>query len=176
VLEEAEPLFESMHPFFEELNPILSYFNFHQATLAGFISNAAPDLSGDFGGDRYQVNVGIIESTSFTRHMKRPDSERGNAYLSPNALQRAIALGTFESFDCSPVPNGQLANPEDAENANPVQKDSLKRAPCLVAPTSMYNGKKFVGLVRGQAPNRRAPGFREGNSPAVDPNPNDPEN
>ena len=176
VLEEAEPLFESMHPFFEELNPILSYFNFHQATLAGFISNAAPDLSGDFGGDRYQVNVGIIESTGFTRHMKRPDSERGNAYLSPNALQRAIALGTFESFDCNPVPNGQLVNPEDAENANPLQKESQKRAPCLVAPTSMYNGKQFVGLERGQAPNRRAPGFREGNRPAVDPNPSDPEN
>jgi virulence factor Mce-like protein len=176
VLEEAEPLFESMHPFLEELNPILSYFNFHQATLAGFISNAAPDLSGDFGGDRYQVNVGIIESTGFTRHMKRPDSERGNAYLSPNALQRAIALGTFESFDCAPVPGGQLRNPEDAETENPLQKDGKKRAPCLVAPTSMYNGKQFVGLERGQAPNRRAPGFREGNSPAVDPNPGDPEN
>jgi phospholipid/cholesterol/gamma-HCH transport system substrate-binding protein len=175
VLEEAEPLFESMHPFFEELNPILSYFNFHQATLAGFISNAAPDLSGDFGGDRYQVNVGIIESTGFTRHMKRPDSERGNAYLQPNALQRGIALGTIESFDCAPS-GGERLNAEDAETANPLQKESLKRAPCLVAPTSMYNGKQFVGLERGKAPLRRAPGFREGNKPAVDPNPNDPEN
>ena len=171
VLEEAEPLFEEMHPFFEELGPILSYFNFHQATLAGFISNAAPDLSGDFGGDRYQVNVGITESTSFTRHMTRPDSERGNAYLSPNALQRGIALGTFESFDC---PHGELRNAEDAEKANPLQKEGLKRAPCLVAPPSMYNGKQFVGLESGQTPNRRAPGFREGNTPAVDPNPSDP--
>jgi phospholipid/cholesterol/gamma-HCH transport system substrate-binding protein len=171
VLEEAEPLFEEMHPFFEELNPILSYFNFHQATLAGFISNAAPDLSGDYGGDRYQVNVGITESTSFTRHTKRPDSERGNAYLSPNALQRAIALGGFESFDC---PGGERPNAEDAEGANPVQKDGLKRPPCLIAPPSMYNGKQFVGLERGQAPNRRAPGFREGSKPAVDPNPANP--
>jgi phospholipid/cholesterol/gamma-HCH transport system substrate-binding protein len=171
VLQEAEPLLEELHPFFEELNPILSYFNFHQATLAGFISNAAPDLSGDFGGDRYQVNVGIIESTGFTRHLKRPDSERGNAYLQPNALQRGIAVGGFESFDC---PHGERQNAEDAENANPVQKDGLKRAPCLVAPTSMFNGKQFVGLERGEAPNSRAPGFREGNKPAVDPNPNDP--
>jgi hypothetical protein len=38
----------------------------------------------------------------------------------------------------------------------------------------MYNGKQFVGLESGKAPNRRAPGFREGNSPAVDPNPADP--
>jgi phospholipid/cholesterol/gamma-HCH transport system substrate-binding protein len=171
VLEEAEPLFEELHPFFEELNPILSYFNFHQATLAGFISNAAPDLSGDFGGDRYQVNVGITESTSFTRHMKRPDSERGNAYLQPNALQRAIALGTFESFDC---PGGERLDPHDAENANPLQKDSQKRPPCLVAPPSMYNGRQFVGLERGKAPFRRAPGFREGNKPAADPHPDDP--
>jgi phospholipid/cholesterol/gamma-HCH transport system substrate-binding protein len=171
VLQEAEPLFEELHPFFQELNPILSYFNFHQATLAGFISNAAPDLSGQFGGDRYQVNVGIIESTGFQRHMKRPDSERGNAYLQPNALQRAIALGTFESFDC---PHGERGNAEDAENANPLQKEGLKRAPCLVAPTQMFNDKQFVGLERGEAPHSRAPGFREGNSPAVDPNPGDP--
>jgi phospholipid/cholesterol/gamma-HCH transport system substrate-binding protein len=171
VLEEAEPLFEQMHPFFEELNPILSYFNFHQATLAGFISNAAPDLSGDYGGDRYQVNVGIIEPTSFIRHYKRPDSERGNAYLQPNALQRAIALGGFESFDC---PHGERVNAEDAEGADPLRKDSLKRPPCLVAPPSMYNGKQFVGLERGRAPLRHAPGFREGTKPAVDPNPSDP--
>jgi phospholipid/cholesterol/gamma-HCH transport system substrate-binding protein len=171
VLQEAEPLLEQLHPFFQELNPILSYFNFHQATLAGFISNAAPDLSGDFGGDRYQVNVGITESTSFTRHMTRPDSERGNAYMQPNALQRAIALGTIESFDC---PHGERPNAEDAENANPIQKDSQKRAPCLVAPPSLYNGKQFVGLESGQAPNRPTPGFRQGTRPAVDPNPSDP--
>jgi phospholipid/cholesterol/gamma-HCH transport system substrate-binding protein len=171
VLEEAEPLVEELHPFFEELNPILSYFNFHQATLAGFISNAAPDLSGDFGGDRYQVNVGIIEPTSFTRHMTRPDSERGNAYLQPNALQRAIALGGFESFSCS---GGGRPNAEDAESAPPLLKNSLKRPPCLIAPPSMYNGKQFVGLERGRAPTRRAPGFREGSAAAVDPNPSDP--
>jgi phospholipid/cholesterol/gamma-HCH transport system substrate-binding protein len=171
VLEEAEPLFEQMHPFFEELNPILSNFNFHQSTLAGFISNAAPDLSGDFGGDRYQVNVGIIEPTGFVRHLKRPDSERGNAYMQPNALQRAIALGTIESFNC---PGGEKPMAEDAEGSNPLQKEGQKRPPCLVAPSSMYNGKQFVGLESGQAPFRRAPGFREGNSPAVDPNPADP--
>jgi phospholipid/cholesterol/gamma-HCH transport system substrate-binding protein len=171
VLEEAEPLFEELHPFFEELGPILSYFNFHQATLAGFISNAAPDLSGDFGGDRYQVNVGIIEPTGFTRHMTRPDSERGNAYMQPNALQRAIALGTIESFDC---PGGERRDAQDAETANPLQKDGLKRPPCLVAPPSMFNDKRFVGLERGEAPVSRAPGFREGRTAAVDPSPADP--
>jgi ABC-type transporter Mla subunit MlaD len=173
VLKEAEPLFEQLHPFFQELNPILSYFNFHQATLAGFISNAAPDLSGQYGGDRYQVNVGIIESTGFQRHMTRPDSERGNAYMQPNALQRAIALGTIESFDCTPS-GGERVNAEDAEGSDPFRKDGMKRPPCLVAPPSMFNGKQFVGLESGEAPNRSAPGFREGNKPATDPNPGDP--
>jgi phospholipid/cholesterol/gamma-HCH transport system substrate-binding protein len=175
VLREAEPVFEALHPFFQELNPILSYFNFHQATIAGFISNAAPDISGDFGGDRYQTNVGIVESTSFQRHTRRPNSERGNAYMQPNALQRGIALGTLESFDCRPS-GGEVRDPEDAENVNPIQKDGSKRAPCLVAPTSLYNGKQFVRPSRGEAPNRPAPGFRDGNKPAVDPNPSDPLN
>jgi hypothetical protein len=40
----------------------------------------------------------------------------------------------------------------------------------------MFNGKQFVGLERGEAPKSRAPGFREGSKPAVDPNPGDPLN
>ena len=85
--------------------------------------------------------------------------------------QRAIALGVFESFDC---PGGERRSSEDAEGANPLQKDNLKRPPCLIAPPSMYNGKQFVGLEPGRAPFRRAPGFREGSTAAVDPNPSDP--
>jgi hypothetical protein len=77
----------------------------------------------------------------------------------------------FESFDC---PGGERRSAEDAEGAPPVVKNSLKRPPCLIAPPSMFNGKQFVGLERGRAPTRRAPGFREGRTPAVDPNPNDP--
>jgi phospholipid/cholesterol/gamma-HCH transport system substrate-binding protein len=175
VLQEVEPVLEELHPFFQELNPILSYFNYHQATLAGFISNAAPDLSGDFGGDRYQVNVGITESTSFQRHRVQPPNERGNAYMSPNALQRAIALGTIESFSCAPA-GGEQRDPQDAETATPLNKDSMKAPPCFVQPPSLYNGKQFSRLERGEAPNRSAPGFREGSEPAVDPNPSDPLN
>jgi hypothetical protein len=117
------------------------------------------------------VNVGIIEPTGFQRHTKTPDGTRGNAYLQPNALQRAIALGTLESFSC---PGGERPTAEDAEGADPLRKDGLKRPPCLVAPGSMFNGRQFVGLESGRAPFRRAPGFREGGSPAVDPNPADP--
>ena len=45
-LRAGEPVFEAAHVFFPELNPILSLANFHQATLAGFISNGGSDLTG----------------------------------------------------------------------------------------------------------------------------------
>jgi phospholipid/cholesterol/gamma-HCH transport system substrate-binding protein len=170
----AEPLFEAAHPFFSELNPILSYFNFHQTTIAGFLSNGAPDLSGKAGGQRYQTQVGIIGATSFDKFAKRPDRERGNAYLAPNALQRGIALGTIESFDCKPS-GGEKRDPDDRVNDPiPVVKDAGKRAPCFVAPPSLWNGKQFAKPGSGEAPNRDAPGFRDGRRPALDPKPGDP--
>jgi phospholipid/cholesterol/gamma-HCH transport system substrate-binding protein len=174
ILQEAGPLVDALHPFFQELNPILSYFNFNQAIIAGFLSNGAPDVSGHAGGERYQTNVGIIEGTSFDYHPTAPDSTRGNAYIGPNALQRSVALGTFESFDCKPS-GGEVPNPIDAESTPPPAKNAEKRPPCLVAPRSLYNGKYFSAPQRGEAPKKDRPGFREGSDgTATDPHPNDP--
>ena len=169
MLRGGEPLFEEMHPFFAELNPILSYFNFHQATLAGFISNAAPDLSGDYGGDRYQVNVGIIEPTGFKRHLKRPDSERGNAYLQPNALQRAIALGTSRA---SAARAGSVATRRTPRARSAAE--GQPEAPALPDRAGLDVQREAVRRPRerpGAEP--AAPGFREGSTAALDPNPSD---
>jgi hypothetical protein len=164
VLREAEPVFAALHPFLQELNPILSFLNFHQGTVAGFLSNAIPDLEADPSGQRQQTNAAIIEESSFERHLTRPESERGNAYMAPNGLQRAIALGTIESFDCKPA-GGEVLEPDDAAGV----------PPCLVAPPSLFTGKQFTKPDRGVAPNRPAPGFREGtDGTAVDPHPDDP--
>ena len=173
ILRKAEPLLEAAHPFFAELNPILSYFNFRQATIAGFLSNGTADLSGDAGGQRYQTQIGIIDGRSFQRYTKRQYWERGNSYLQPNALQRAVALGGIESIDCKAA-GGEQPNAVDDPPSSFPPKDPTP--PCFVAPPSLYNGKQFQRLQRGQAPNRRAPRGREGNKPAVDPNPNDPKN
>src|SRR3954447_19399913 len=174
ILHEAGPLVDALHPFFQELNPILSYLNFNQAIVAGFLSNGAPDVSGHAGGERYQTNVGIIEGTSFEYHPTAPDSTRGNAYIEPNALQRSVALGTFESFDCK-ASGGEVPNPIDAESTPPPAKNGEKRPPCLVAPPSLYNGKFFSAPQRGEAPKKDRPGFREGSDgTATDPHPNDP--
>ena len=60
------PLVDALHTFFPELNPILSYFNFHQTTIAAFITNGGADLAADYGtGQRGQTQMGIIEDRSF---------------------------------------------------------------------------------------------------------------
>jgi virulence factor Mce-like protein len=171
-LREAEPLTEGLHAFFPELNPILSYLSYHQQTVAGFITNGAADLAADYGtGQRGQTQIGLIEDRSvegFPFGANPPAWVRANSYMAPNALARAIPLGTIESFRC---PDGERRDPEDATRVG--QGNADKQPPCLEAPPSLYNGKKFVIPQRGRAPKRDAPRGTAGATPARDPNPSD---
>jgi phospholipid/cholesterol/gamma-HCH transport system substrate-binding protein len=168
ILKGAEPLFEAAHVFFPELNPILSYLNFSQATVAGFFSNAAPDLSGKGSGRRGQTQIGIIDDKSLQKFLTVPSWARGNSYLEPNALQRGIALGGIESFDCN---TSGGVRPEPLDNPPPGQD---KQPPCFTAPPSLYDGKLFPQLQKGHAPKVDAPSDRAGRTKAADPHPNDP--
>jgi hypothetical protein len=170
-LEEAEPLTEAMHVFFPELNPILSYFNFHQTTIAAFMTNGGADLAADYGtGQRGQTQVGILsESRNFQAYphgSEPPNWARGNAYLHPNTLMRALKFGGIESFNC---PGGERKYAEDA--LEPGQDHDDKRAPCFEVPPSLYDGKIFSMPRRGVAPLRANPKGNEGNPPARDPDP-----
>jgi phospholipid/cholesterol/gamma-HCH transport system substrate-binding protein len=170
-LKGASPLVDSLHTFFPELNPILSFFNFHQTTIAAFITNGGADLAADYGtGQRGQTQIGINgDDRSFTAYpygQAPPNWARGNAYLHPNTLMRALKLGTVESFNC---PGGERKYPEDALKVG--QKDDEKRAPCFEVPPSLYNGQIFSFLKRGVAPLRANPKGFEGNPPAKDPDP-----
>jgi phospholipid/cholesterol/gamma-HCH transport system substrate-binding protein len=171
-LREAEPLAEGLHTFFPELNPILSFFNFHQTSIAAFITNGGADLAADYGtGQRGQTQIGIVEDRSFEAYKygsEPPDWVRGNAYMHPNSLMRALKLGTIESFRC---PGGELKQPIDA--TEPGQSHEDKRAPCFELPPSLFDGKVFSFLQRGVAPLRSNPKGFEGNPPARDPVPGD---
>ena len=163
VLEAAQPFFDSAHIFLQEFNPILSYANFHQATIAGFLANGGPDLNGDWGtGEKVQVQVGPIDARSFEpQSFTNPVWERGNAYLQPNAISRALSLGTFESLTCEPTGQGEMKEPDDTgDRTGEVQP------PCFEAPTSLYDGKLFNFLHKGEAPIVDAPTEMQGNSPA----------
>ena len=172
-LREAEPLADALHTFLPELNPILSYMNFHQQTIAGFITNGGADLAADYGtGQRGQTQIGITsDSRNFTAYKHGeppPDWARGNAYLQPNAYNRALMFGGMESFSC---PGGERKYAEDA--VKPGQDHDDKRAPCFEAPPSLYNGHLFELPRKGVAPLREAPRGNAGNPPAADPDPAD---
>ena len=166
VLGGAEPVLEALHPFFAELNPILSYFNYHQVTIASFLSNAGSNLNAKPGGERVQTQIAIIDPRSFEKHYERPDFELGNAYVAPNAYKRAWLLGAIESFDCAPA-GGERPDPVDAEAVPAPVKNGLKRAPCLVQPPSLYDGKRFPRPERGSAPLVDPPSGTEGTEPAT---------
>jgi phospholipid/cholesterol/gamma-HCH transport system substrate-binding protein len=114
----AEPVLESTHVFMPELNPILSYLSFARMQLAQFLTigggalagNGAGGYQGGGGAEHYLPQVAIIDGRSLGRRTSRPSWERANAYLAPNAFQRATGLGVIESFDCKPS-GGEQRNP-----------------------------------------------------------------
>jgi phospholipid/cholesterol/gamma-HCH transport system substrate-binding protein len=159
----ASPVLAALHPFLTEFNPILSFANFNQQVLAGFVTNgsAAFNIGLQGGTDPGVFNYvlqqfGVINSTSLSVNQTRPSYDRGNAYIAPNNYKRAIPLGIPESFDCK-VTGG--------EKKDPAPHDP----PCFVQPPSLWDSKLFPMVDAGKAPNVPAPEGYEGRTPA---NPN----
>jgi phospholipid/cholesterol/gamma-HCH transport system substrate-binding protein len=167
VLEGAEPVLGATHGFMLELGPILSYLSYAQGQLAQFITVGGAALAGNgeggyrnpgSGEEHYLPQIAIIDGRSFGRRADRPFWERANAYIAPNAYERAIPLGVVESFDCDPN-GGEQRNPSGSgENAEP---------PCFVAPPQLYQNEKFPRLGRGRVPFTPAPQGRAGTAPAT---------
>ena len=170
----AEPLFESLHVFLPELNPVLSYLGFSKVQVAQFLTVGGAALAGQGtggyqggtprGNEHWLPQIALIDSQSFSRNTSRPSFDRGNAYVAPNAYDRAPAAGVIESFSC---PGGQeVPNPKDT--ALPPPLDILgvgSEPPCFVAPPLLYEGQKYPRLRRGRAPLVDAPVNLEGTEP-----------
>jgi phospholipid/cholesterol/gamma-HCH transport system substrate-binding protein len=162
----AEPVLEATHVFMPELNPILSYLSFARGQLAQFITvggaalagNGAGGYMGNGGEEHYLPQIAIIDGRSFGRRPSRPPWERANAYIAPNAYDRATPLGVIESFDCKPNGGEQRNAAGSGENAEP---------PCFVAPPLLWGHQKYPRLRRGKAPFVPAPTGREGTEPAT---------
>jgi phospholipid/cholesterol/gamma-HCH transport system substrate-binding protein len=162
----AEPVLEATHVFMPELNPILSYLGFARAQLAEFITVGGAALAGNGSGgymrssgdEHYLPQIAIIDGRSFQRRPDRPDWERANSYIAPNAYERATPLGVIESFDCRP--NG-------GEQRDPSGSGEEAKPPCFEAPPLLWNGTKFPHLRRGVAPLTAAPKGRQGTQPAT---------
>ena len=152
----VEPVLDALHPFLQELNPILSYANFDQTILAGFVTNAslAFNLDLDRPGEREDgvfdyvlQQFGVINETSLQTNVTRPDYDIGNSYPEPNENARAIRLGVRESFDCR-TRGGEQRDPDPEE----------KLTPCFQKPPSLFSRRLFPLVERGRAPNLPSPG------------------
>jgi len=161
----AAPVLEALHPFLTELNPVLSFANFDQTVLAGFVTSASIAFNVDLDSGEPEDGVydyvlqqfGVINQTSLQLNPTRPPYDTGNSYPEPNELPRSIRLGIREAFDC------RTRGGEDP------QPDSVnKLQPCYIKPPSLYSNKLYPLVQSGVAPNIPSPGAQNpvGTEPA----------
>jgi virulence factor Mce-like protein len=146
-LKGAKPLFPALHTYLPELNPVLSYINYSQETLANFIHSAAaslnatmPSLSVNEGPRHYLRQFSISNTRGIQLSQTRPTYERGNSYPLPNYLKRMRPLGMTEAFDCANTGFPGDGTREDSAQGEP---------PCFVQPPQLWDGKKFPRIQRG---------------------------
>src|SRR3954468_10826404 len=146
----AAPVLGALHPFLQELNPILSFANFDQTILSGFVTSASIAFNLDLDSGEPEDGVpdyvlqqyGVINPTSLSLNTTRPAYDIGNSSPEPNELPRSIRLGIRESFDCR-TRGGEQRQPDPAN----------KLSPCYIKPPSLFSKKLYPLVQRGVAPN-----------------------
>jgi hypothetical protein len=162
----AAPVFEALHPFLQELNPVLSFANFNQQVLAGFVTNGSLAFNLDLDNGEPEDGIfdyvlqqyGVINGTSLQLNPTRPAYDIGNAYIEPNNYKRGIPLGAPEAMDCK-TRGGEQKDPDP----------QAKTTPCFIEPPSLWDNKLYPLVQSGKSPNIPAPQGTEGRTPA-DPN------
>ena len=164
-LKGAEPVLEATHVFMPELNPILSYLSFARGQLAEFITVGGAALAGNGEGgymgngeaEHYLPQVAIIDGRSFQRRPNRPDWERANSYVPPNAYARHAA-GRDRELRLQ------------AERRRAAQSGGQRRggrAALFRGAAVPVGNQKFPRLRRGKAPFVPAPKGSEGTRQAT---------
>ena len=175
----ASPLFDGLHTFLPELNPILSWSNFAQKILGGFLADGNYSFhhilpGGTMNPPEFVLNqFSNTDSRSLGFFPTRPSYERANSYISSNNYIRAPAFGVIESFDCKPS-GGPVRDPSNPDPRDPSAASGPNSAnaalPCTVQPPSLWDGLQFPRLEKGKAPNVPAPqGIESTRGPAVPP-------
>jgi hypothetical protein len=144
---------DGLHVMLPELNPILSYLNFSQTMVAHFLSNGPPALTYRINGDpssHMLPQFGVTNGRSLQLDQSQPNWVRGNAYIQPNTIDRAIALGTQESFSCGNTGQPGLGTVRQPDPSTPAP-------PCFVMGPSLYSGNLFSFLGRGQIKTLKPP-------------------
>jgi len=152
-IRKAQGLFEALHVFLPELNPIISFANYDQLALGGFLGNGAAGLYfklptlGD-GVPRYMLGqAGVNNANTIAIHRTIPPNDRGNAYQLANALKRGKVLGVVsESFSCAQDTRSDKTQPDDQPG------DTNDLPPCFVQPAHLWGHTMYPHVSRGAAP------------------------
>lgn len=155
----APQALEALAPFLQELNPILSFAGYHSPGLAGFttVGGAAlaftrPPRGPNEGPRHFLRQIGMINGRGLALSQVRPEYDRGNAYLAPNAHMRMRAAGILESFDCAPA-GGEKPQPTEGS------------PPCFVVPPALWGNDQFPNVVKGESPVVPPPSGNAGTAP-----------
>jgi ABC-type transporter Mla subunit MlaD len=125
-LDGLAPVLKNFEPVLASVNPIVRFLNFNRAVLTDFITGAPDSASGklrptsynqpDSTGHVLRVTAWIA-GESLGIHQRRLDTNRGNAYLLPNAIgnPRSASFGEVEyNWDCKPSGGEVQATPDNA--------------------------------------------------------------
>jgi phospholipid/cholesterol/gamma-HCH transport system substrate-binding protein len=162
VLRGARPVLRELHPFLQELNPILSFANFDQQTVANFISISAAALNHRINGrpnTHVLPQIGITGAESLSLQQTVPETLRANAYPAPNVRDRGTPLGIPESFSCRNTGRpglGTQRDPIDASDAGPGGEES---PPCFTQPKTLYDNGYFPTVDTGEVVKIAPPTF-----------------
>ena len=124
------PVLDALDPFLANLNPVLDYLEAQQGTVADFLagpsvalSNHVPcqpnpnDCSSYPAPRHYLRQLGYTSAEAVGMWPNRLDTNRGNGYLAPGALNgfTSAHYGIFPNFDCRNLdyePGTQNGDPE----------------------------------------------------------------
>jgi phospholipid/cholesterol/gamma-HCH transport system substrate-binding protein len=149
----ARPVLKQLHPFLQELNPILAFANFDQQIVGHFIANSAFALNTRISG-RPNTHVlpqaGISGAASLSFQQKQGTDIRGNAYMAPNTLDRALPLGAIEAFSCKNTGRPGLGTQRNAIDASDGGPGASEMPPCFTQPKYLYSNTFFPFLHKGE--------------------------
>jgi phospholipid/cholesterol/gamma-HCH transport system substrate-binding protein len=145
------PVFDALDPFLANLNPVVRFLNAQRGTVSDFLANPTagisgtlPEVPGQPGARHFLRNQLYSSAESLAVHQERLDTNRGNGYLQPFAINSPLAAGAgtpFPSFDCGNVEGGEATAAND-KRVGPAF------APCIVAPKfpDIFGGKQGPNL------------------------------
>jgi ABC-type transporter Mla subunit MlaD len=155
----ASPVLEGLHNWLQEFNPILSYLNYDARAVTAFLSNGAATTNYRFKTDSGNImhalaQFGILSTPrnfafgggGESEGNTIPQIERANAYPAPENYLTAGKYGIISSFSCANTSAG--GDKSTAEDKNP---------PCHTQGPNSWDGNLFPQLLRGKAPNQKAP-------------------